>query len=78
MRMMNITKCKNCGYSLIDEELDSHICKKVIDYKIQGKIIWLFDGEIWYPRKILPPKNKHPFTTPEDSTEPNYLLILKE
>jgi predicted Zn-ribbon and HTH transcriptional regulator len=26
---MNLAMCKNCGYSLIDEEIDKHICKKL-------------------------------------------------
>ena len=50
---MNIEKCSKCGYSVIAEESKSHVCKDVVDYKIEGKILWLFDGEIWYPRKLL-------------------------
>ncbi len=50
---MNLSKCVKCGRSLIFEELESHECKKVTDYRIEGKILWLFDGEIWYPRKLI-------------------------
>jgi hypothetical protein len=38
---------------MIAEELKTHVCKDVIDYRIEDKILWLFDGEIWYPRKLL-------------------------
>ncbi len=74
----NILRCKKCGNSLIAEELESHDCKKVVDYKIEGNMLWLSDGERWYPRKLLrlPPKTKHPFSTPEDETEPRFILYL--
>ena len=49
---MNTSKCSKCGYSVIAEEVSHHECKDVIDYRIEGKTLWLFDGEIWYPRKL--------------------------
>jgi len=50
--MMDLNKCLKCGLSLIEEEIKSHECKSVIDYKFEDDILWLFDGEIWYPRKL--------------------------
>jgi len=50
---MNIIKCHGCGRNLIVEEAKTHECKKVVDYKIEGSTLWLFDGEKWYPRKLL-------------------------
>ena len=54
---MNISKCSKCHRDLIAEEIDTHECRKVIDYKIEGKILWLFDGERWYPRKLRSTEN---------------------
>jgi hypothetical protein len=69
-------RCNLCGLTLIAEESGCHHCKEVVDYRIEGDILWLSDGEKWYPRKLLTsPKNKHPFKTPDDSTEPT--LIIK-
>lgn len=51
--MANLTKCEKCGLRLIFEESQDHICKDVLDYKIEDSILWLFDGDIWYPRKLL-------------------------
>ena len=49
---MNTTSCSRCGRSLIAEEKLLHECRKVLDYKIEGTILWLFDGDMWYPRKL--------------------------
>ena len=68
-------RCSTCGYALIEEELKIHQCKHVIDYRIEENILWLYDGERWYPRKLLP-KSEHPKFTPEDGTEPKYLFLL--
>jgi hypothetical protein len=70
---MNTTKCQKCGYSLIIEELPTHECKDVIDYKIKGDILWLFDGEIWYPRKLRSARSDdflHRELSDGDSPEP--------
>jgi hypothetical protein len=32
----------------------------------------------WYRRYGLPPKSKHPDTTPDHSTEPKFLIHNKE
>jgi len=76
MTNANLIRCIKCGRHLIVEELESHQCKHVIDYRIRDNILWLSDGERWYPRKLISPKNKHPLTTPKDSTEPNFLKNL--
>ena len=49
---MNIVNCSKCNRKLIIEEVELHECRKVVDYRIEGSILWLFDGEIWYPRKL--------------------------
>lgn len=49
----NLLKCEKCGYGLIFEEATNHVCKDVLDYEIKEDILWLYDGEIWYPRKLL-------------------------
>ncbi|HYX55243.1 MAG TPA: hypothetical protein VE818_03715, partial [Nitrososphaeraceae archaeon] len=67
-------QCPNCGSKLIADEAESHQCKRVVDYRIENNILWLSDGERWYPRKLVSPKNKHPNTTPKDSTEPKLLI----
>ena len=65
------------GYALITEEISTHKCKHVIDYKIENDILWLNDGERWYPRKLhLSPKNKHRNGTPRDKTEPKDSLMI--
>jgi hypothetical protein len=76
----NITKCIRCGLQIIEEESNLHQCRKLIDYKVEGTILWGFDGERWIPRKLLslssknsPPKSKHPFSTPDDETEPKVI-----
>jgi hypothetical protein len=72
----NFFKCDKCGRSLIAEELEIHECKKVIDYRIEGNILWLSDGENWYPRKLLsrsPTQNEQQNRTTEGETEPKVL-----
>jgi hypothetical protein len=57
---------------LIAEEYGTHNCKRVVDYKIEGNILWLNDGDKWYPRKLMSPKrNQLDFKHGDDSTEPN-------
>jgi hypothetical protein len=46
---MNLTKCPRCHYSLIGEEVESHICKEPLDCKIVDDIAYFFDGKSWYP-----------------------------
>ena len=64
---MNITKCDQCRRSLIEEEVLEHQCQEqVLDYKIKGDVVWLFNGFGWYPQKLRQPsfdsqKNNHRF-----------------
>ena len=60
---------------VMSEEREIHICKQLLDYKFDDGLIWVTDGVKWYPLN-LSLKNKHPFTTPEDSTEPKSFKIL--
>ncbi len=71
--MTNLFRCNHCGLAVIAEEMENHDCKSVIDYKIEGDILWSSDGQHWYPIKLTP-KNKHPSKTPDDSTEPKKVL----
>ena len=72
--LANLFRCNMCGLTVIAEDTDYHKCRDVVDYRIEGNILWLSDGEKWYPRKLFgPPKNKHPFKTPDDSTEQQML-----
>lgn len=50
---MNDSRCAVCGLALIDEEKETHECRKVVDCRVEGSILWLFDGFTWYPRKLL-------------------------
>jgi hypothetical protein len=74
----NLFRCNNCGYDLIQEELKTHQCKHIMDYRIEDEMLWLYDGTIWYPRKLLSrssPKSEHPEFTPEDGTEPIFTKL---
>ncbi len=68
---MNFPKCPKCGRTLIEEEVDVHECRKVLDYRIEGKILWLFDGEIWYLRKLRSTENLHQGNQPQNGQNPN-------
>ena len=54
---LNIIHCSICGYPLIKEESSTHKCKRVIYYRIDNDILWLNDGERWYPYKEIIEKN---------------------
>jgi len=73
---MNIVKCPNCERSLIFEEILEHECRKVVDYKIKGKTLWLFDGYDWYPRKLTNRKFTSRKST-SDYTEPFNNTLIK-
>ncbi len=81
--MDNITKCQHCQAYLIFEEIPNHKCYTInnstIRYDSISNDLFLFDGKewiSWLPNwlKNFPPKNKHPFTTPKESTEPIFLI----
>lgn len=65
---MEINRCSKCGLALIDEEVPTHECKSVIDYRFEGDILWMFDGEIWYPRKIHQPNGNKDKTNPRGNS----------
>ena len=62
-------KCSQCNLSLIDEELESHICKKAKGFHIKGDILWLSDGVTEYPLKLSKIKARN---QPQGNRENNY------
>jgi len=47
---MNTTRCLKCDRALIEEEVQAHECKEeVLDYKIKGNTLWVFNGVGWFP-----------------------------
>lgn len=73
MNQSNIVKCSICNAPLIYEELKDHECctKKVIEFVFDTdrNEYHMFDGKKWYrwfPNWLLPPKTKHPSSTPDD------------
>lgn len=73
--MMDLNKCKKCGLSLISEEILTHECKNVVDCKFEGQILWLFDGEIWYPRKLRATENLHGEDQPQNGQNLKTILL---
>lgn len=84
---MNIIHCPKCNRYLIREEFSSHSCQVIIkdikykwyvksDTKNYGEVIIIEseDGILYRISPILPPKTKHPFSTPDDETEPIILI----
>lgn len=71
---MNLLQCPRCKLDVIIEEMSTHKCTKVIDYKINGNILLVFDGNNWYPLKLKPIKTQQPIgnrnKNAEDETEP--------
>jgi hypothetical protein len=63
--------CNKCGCKLINEELPTHICFRFKDFWIIDGKIWIGDGKNYY--RYFPPKTKHPFSTPDDETEPKMI-----
>lgn len=45
--------CPKCNLSIIEEESKSHICRKAKGFHIKGDILWLSDGKVEYPLKLL-------------------------
>jgi hypothetical protein len=48
----NILRCRFCGRFAMIEELDLHECRGLKAKKIEGKILYVFDGYTWYPIKL--------------------------
>ena len=64
---MNVVRCPRCDRNLIIEEVQEHQCREeVLDYKIKGNVLWLFDGVGWYPQKLT---QNQPKVTPTRSTD---------
>lgn len=81
--MANLTKCQKCGLNLIFEESKDHTCRDVLNYEIKGGILWLYDGEMWYPRKLLhqqkttlSTKRKQREESTEDEPDPQTTNII--
>jgi len=72
----NLFQCLHCGFFVIAEEVDTHECKKIKEYKIVDGILWATDGQRWYPIKLSSPtRNQHDFKHQDDSTEPIILIL---
>ena len=67
---MVFPKCAECGLTLIEEEVSIHECKDAVDYRFDGDILWMSDGEIWYPRKLLQQPKSNKNKTTDKETEP--------
>ena len=74
----NVSKCSQCGLDLIDEERVSHICeRKDTEYRIEGNILYYFDGFRWYKHVLsISPEMKRLFFSPEDGREPKKMKLL--
>ena len=48
----NIFRCQNCGFRMLAEEIESHKCMPMIDYRLDNDILWITDGKRWYPLKF--------------------------
>lgn len=77
----NIIKCNKCQAPLIYEESKEYeyFTKILVDirYDTGTGEYYIFDGNKWYrwfPNWMSPPKSKHPFSTPDDETEPNFMM----
>jgi hypothetical protein len=71
----NFTKCPHCDALLIWEEFSVHTSFRIKSIFIGDNRIWVSDRKEWLRWYGFPPKNKHPFKTPTDSTEPNFLFF---
>lgn len=53
--MTNIYQCRICGRYAMAEELSDHECRELLEYKFDGEITLVYDGEKWYPLKNAKP-----------------------
>jgi hypothetical protein len=72
----NIFRCQSCGYRLLSEEIETHECLQVTDYRLEDDLLWISDGKRWYPIKRQPQMN-NPKRTTEDGTEQMYSFCSK-
>ncbi|WP_144730742.1 hypothetical protein [Candidatus Nitrosocosmicus arcticus] len=81
MTNQNIVKCFICNGVFIEEEYTLHTCKglRITVFDLSGNRWGSYDNINFFPLpslpKISPPKTKHPFSTPDDETEPIYVII---
>jgi len=72
--MDGIVKCPRCRLSLIEEESDTHFCqRKETDYRLEGSILWFFDGFRWFKHK-LSDESYHREDSDEELPEPSLTL----
>jgi hypothetical protein len=71
----NLFQCRNCGFSIVAEELEIHQCKRIKEYRIIANVLWVTDGQRWYPLKLSksPTRNEQQNRTTEGETEPKSL-----
>jgi len=51
--MDGLWTCEACGLDVIDEEREAHACRRgETDYKIEGNVLWYFDGFKWSKRTL--------------------------
>ena len=48
----NLFVCNNCNWFVIAEELETHKCRALTDYRVAGSILLVCDGERWYPLNL--------------------------
>jgi len=48
----NIFRCRVCGRFGMYDEVDTHECRPLKDYKIEDQTFQVFDGKMWYPLKL--------------------------
>jgi len=67
--------CQKYNLSIIEEELESHICRKAKKFYIKGDILWLSDGITEIPLKLSTIKNdikSGKIYQPQSNRENNY------
>ena len=52
MQIFNLYTCNHCNRQVIHEELETHQCKPLKKYKIEGNTLLISDGQTWYPLKL--------------------------
>lgn len=70
--MSNLYECKKCTRKLIAEESRSHKCKELVDFKFEGDILLVTDGQMWYPLNLKSTGNQHKENNPRRNTTPFY------
>lgn len=71
MKSYNIFECNDCNRRFLSEEVNSHKCKTVQEYKIIDSILWVSDGTMWYPLKLKKPHNQPTGNTTQSNLRGN-------